>query len=157
LDLYAQLAINFLERLRAEAALKEADRRKNEFLATLAHELRNPLAPIRNTVQIMDLADGDPVHIAEARDILDRQTRQLARIVDDLLDMSRIIQGKIDLRKQHVVLASIVTTAIESTRSLIESRRHRLTVTLPPEPLYLHADPVRLAQVLVNLLNNAAK
>jgi signal transduction histidine kinase/CheY-like chemotaxis protein len=157
LDLYVRLAINFLERVRAEEALKEADHRKDEFLATLAHELRNPLGPIRNAVQIMELADGDPAHIAGVRDILDRQTRQMARIVDDLLDMSRIIQGKIDLRKQRVVLGAVVTTAVESSRSFIEARRHRLTVTLPPEPLYLEADPVRLAQVLVNLLNNAAK
>src|SRR5262249_5877118 len=126
-------------------------------MATLAHELRNPLAPIRNIVQIMARVDGDPAHVAEVRDILDRQTQQLARIVDDLLDMSRTIQGKINLHKERVALDEVVTTAVESTRSFIEARRHRLTVTLPPEPLYLEADPVRMAQVLVNLLNNAAK
>jgi two-component system CheB/CheR fusion protein len=157
LDLYAQLAGNFLERVRADDALKEADRHKNEFMATLAHELRNPLAPIRNAVKIIELADENPATVADARNILTRQTEQLTRIVDDLLDMSRITQGKFDLRKQRVQLATVVTTAIESSRSYIESRRHRLEVNLPSEPLYLDADPVRLAQVLVNLLNNAAK
>jgi signal transduction histidine kinase len=157
LDLYTQLAISFIERLRAEEALKAADRRKNEFLATLAHELRNPLAPIRNALQIITLAAGEPAQIAEARDILDRQSRQMGRIVDDLLDMSRIVQGKIELQKQRVPLAVIVDTAVESSSAFIEARRQKLTVSLPPEPLDLDADPVRMAQVLVNLLNNAAK
>jgi two-component system CheB/CheR fusion protein len=157
LDGYVRLAVNFVERLRAEEALKELDRRKDEFLATLAHELRNPLGPIRNAVQILGLAGGDSEHSLEARNILDRQTEQLTRIVDDLLDMSRIIQGKLELRKQRVALADVVNTALQSTRSFIESRGNRLAVNLPSEPLYLDADPVRLAQVLVNLLNNAAK
>jgi signal transduction histidine kinase len=157
LDLYAQLASNFIERVRAEEALKDADRHKNEFMATLAHELRNPLAPIRNAVQFIALSDSDPTDQAEVTDILNRQTQHLMRIVDDLLDMSRIIQGKFDLRKERVTLATVVTTAVESTRSFVESRRHRLTVNLPAEPLFLEADPVRLAQVLINLLNNAAK
>jgi two-component system CheB/CheR fusion protein len=157
LDLFVQLAVNFIERVRAESALKEADQRKNEFMATLAHELRNPLAPIRNAVQILKLSDGKATGTEEICDILDRQSQQLSRIVEDLIDMSRIIQGKIDLRKQHVALDTVVTTAVESMRSFIEARRHQFTVKLPTAPIYLDADPVRLAQVLVNLLNNAAK
>jgi PAS domain S-box-containing protein len=145
------------ERKRVMEALKEADRRKDEFLATLAHELRNPLGPIRNAVEIMRLAGDDPAEVARALSMLDRQGRQLARIVDDLIDLTRIAEKKIELRKERVTLGAVVETALETCRSLIEGCRHRLTVTLPPEPLYIDADPVRLSQVLVNLLNNAAK
>jgi two-component system CheB/CheR fusion protein len=138
-------------------ALKQADRRKDEFLATLAHELRNPLAPIRNVAEIFRRASNDPAMIAKARDMLDRQVRQISGIVEDLIDVTRIVEKKIELRKERVALAPVVETALESCRSAIEGYGHRLTVTLPPEPLYLDADPVRLSQVLINLLNNAAK
>ena len=144
-----------LERLNAE--LIEADRRKDEFLAVLAHELRNPLAPIRNAVNYLRLkASPDPA-LRNARDIIDRQVKHLVRLVDDLLDVSRISSGKISLQKERVSLALIVTNAIESSRPSIESQNHHLTVTLPADPVYLDADLTRLAQVLQNLLNNAAK
>jgi len=138
------------------AAMSEADRRKNEFLALLAHELRNPLAPIRSAVQLMQLTN-DPEANKTATGIVERQVDQMVRLVDDLLDVSRISRGKIELRKQRIDLASIVKQAIEDTRPLVKSMGHELTVTLPPEPVYLNADRTRLIQVLGNLLNNACK
>lgn len=138
------------------AAMSEADRRKNEFLALLAHELRNPLAPIRSAVQLMQLTN-DPEAIKAATGIVERQVDQMVRLVDDLLDVSRISRGKIELRKQRVDLASIVKQAIEDTGPLVKSMGHELTVTLPPEPVFLNADRTRLIQVLGNLLNNACK
>jgi signal transduction histidine kinase/CheY-like chemotaxis protein len=142
------------DQLRRYAAdLSEADRHKNEFLAMLAHELRNPLAPICNALQIMRLTGGN----GEAADMLDRQVGQMVRLVDDLLDVSRISRGKIELRKGRIELASAVHHAVEAARPLIASRGQELTVTLPPEPIYLNADPTRLAQVVGNLLNNACK
>ena len=137
--------------------LREADRRKNEFLATLAHELRNPLAPIRNAIEIMRIASANREAIAQSREILDRQATQLARIVEDLVDLARIVEKKIEVRKEQVAVASVVQMALDSTRPLFESNQHELNVELPEEPIYLHADPVRIAQVLVNLLNNASK
>jgi len=145
------------EQKRAIEALKEADRRKDEFLATLAHELRNPLAPIRNAVEIMRLAGDDREAIGHAREVLDRQAGQLARIVDDLIDLARIVEQKVELRRERVSIRAVAETALETSRPQLEESRVRLTVTLPDEPLYLDADPVRIAQVLVNLLNNAAK
>ncbi|HLJ92109.1 MAG TPA: PAS domain S-box protein [Gemmataceae bacterium] len=157
LDLYARHAADLIERLRFEQALKDADRRKDEFLATLAHELRNPLAPIRNAVQIIR-AKGAPVpELQWARDVIERQVQQMTRLVDDLLDVSRITTGKIELRKERVELATVVNSAVEASRPLIEKWGHELTVELPSEPVYLDADQTRLAQVLLNLLNNAAK
>ncbi len=144
-----------LQRLNAE--LSEADRRKDEFLAVLAHELRNPLAPILNATHYLRLKAPPEPALQNAREIIDRQVRHLVRLVDDLLDVSRISSGKISLRKERVSLALIVTNAVESSRPLIESGNHQLTVTLPSEPVYLDADLTRLAQVLQNLLNNAAK
>jgi two-component system CheB/CheR fusion protein len=144
-------------RKRAEEFVKESDRRKDEFLATLAHELRNPLAPIRNAVEAMHLAGDDPAAVARVRDVLHRQVGLMSRIVDDLLDISRIVKKKIVLRPQRVALAAVVETAVETCRSFIEASRLRLCVELPREPLYLDVDPARLSQVLVNLLNNAAK
>jgi signal transduction histidine kinase/ActR/RegA family two-component response regulator len=139
------------------ATLKEADRRKDEFLAMLAHELRNPLAPIRNAVQIFR-AHGLPVpELQWATEVIDRQVHQMTRLVDDLLDVSRITRGKIDLRKELVNLGTIVNGAVEASRPFIEKWGHELTVTIPPQPIRLEADPTRLAQVLMNLLNNAAK
>ncbi len=155
-DLAARAAIA-IENASLVAALKETDRRKDEFLAILAHELRNPLAPIRNAVQIFR-GKGPPVpELQWARDVIDRQVQQMTRLVDDLLDVSRITRGKIQLRKERVPLAAVVTSAVEASRPLIEKWDHELTVTLPPESIDLEADPTRLAQVLLNLLNNAAK
>jgi PAS domain S-box-containing protein len=141
----------------AEEALREADRRKDEFLATLAHELRNPLAPIRNAVQILRVQGPPLPDLQWAREVIDRQVQQLTRLVDDLLDVSRITRGKIELRKERVELAAILERALETSRPAIEAARHRLTVTFPEEPLVVTADLTRMAQALSNLLNNAAK
>jgi signal transduction histidine kinase len=150
------------ERLLAELQrraeeLAETDKRKDEFLATLAHELRNPLAPVRNALQILRLAGDNRLATEQARAMMDRQVQQLVRLVDDLLDVSRITRGKVELKKERVALSSAVATAVETSRPLIEAARHELTVTLPPDTIELEADPTRLAQVLSNLLNNAAK
>ncbi len=146
------------DELRQYAAdLSEADRRKNEFLAMLAHELRNPLAPIRNAVQILRLAPGDRQSVHSASEMMERQVGQMVRLVDDLLDVSRISRGKIELRRERIELASAVNHAVEAARPLVECMDHDLTVTLPPQPIYLNADPTRLAQVVGNLLNNACK
>jgi PAS domain S-box-containing protein len=145
------------ERRQAEQALKDADRRKDEFLAVLAHELRNPLAPIRNAVQIMKVRGLADAELRGARDVVERQVQQMARLVDDLLDVSRIGRGKITLRTEVVDLGAIVNRAVETVRPLINEQKHELLVTLAPEPVLLEADPTRLEQILANLLNNAAK
>ncbi|HTE20622.1 MAG TPA: DUF4118 domain-containing protein, partial [Armatimonadota bacterium] len=145
------------EQLRRQArALAAADERKNEFLAMLAHELRNPLAPILNAVEIMR-ARPNRERGERVREVIDRQVRHMARLLDDLLDVSRITRGKIELRKEPAALDEIVAQAVEMSRPLIESRRHELLISLPPEPVRWTADPVRMTQVLSNLLNNAAK
>lgn len=155
----AVLAIkrDITEQKRAIEALQEADRRKDEFLATLAHELRNPLAPIRNAVEIMRLAGDDREVIEHAREVLDRQARQLARIVGDLIDLARIAEKKVELRRERVEVRTIVETALETSGPQMDDAGLRLVVRLPDEPLYLDVDPVRIAQVLVNLLDNATK
>jgi PAS domain S-box-containing protein len=144
-----------LRRLTAE--LSEADRRKDEFIAMLAHELRNPLAPIRNGLQIMRLAREDASAVENARAMMERQLGHMVRLVDDLLDISRISRGKLQLRKERIDLATVINNAIETSRPLIEAGAHRLTVALPPSPVYIDADVTRLGQVFANLLNNAAK
>ena len=123
----------------------------------LAHELRNPLAPIRNGLQVMKMASGNAEAVEQARSMMERQMAVMVRLIDDLLDVSRITRGKLELRKERVELASIIQSAVEGSRPLIEASGHRLTVFLPPEPLQLDADPTRLAQVFSNLLTNAAK
>jgi signal transduction histidine kinase/ActR/RegA family two-component response regulator len=138
-------------------ALREADRRKDEFLAILAHELRNPLAPIRNALQILRAKGPAEPQLQWSRDVIDRQLQQMTRLVDDLLDVSRITRGKIELRRQRVLLAEVVSSAVEACRPLLEKRSHELVVKVPAEPITLEADQARLAQVLSNLLNNAAK
>jgi signal transduction histidine kinase len=152
-----ELEIEIAQRKRAEEMLKEADRRKDEFLAMLAHELRNPLAPIRNAVQILQLRMPAEETLRQPLEVIDRQARQLAGLVDDLLDVARITRGQINLRKQPLELAEIVAQAVETSRPLVEERRHRLAIHLPNEPIFVEADPTRLAQVILNLLNNAAK
>jgi PAS domain S-box-containing protein len=153
----AQMASVAVENARLVESLRDADRRKDEFLATLAHELRNPLAPLRNGLQVMKLAGGNAAAVEQARGMMERQLAQMVRLIDDLLDVSRITRGKLELRRERVELASVVQSAVEGSRPLIEASAHRLTVSLPPEPVSLEADPVRLAQVLANLLTNAAK
>ncbi|MGI8981071.1 MAG: MEDS domain-containing protein [Pirellulaceae bacterium] len=144
-------------RFLAEQALRDADRRKDEFLATLAHELRNPLAPIRNALEVLRIGGHDEAVSSDVRSIMDRQVQQLTRLVDDLLDISRITRDRIELRKQRVDLATIVKTAVETSRPLMEAAGHELTITLPGQPIMLYADPTRLAQIFSNLLNNSAK
>ena len=148
-------ASDITARKEAEHALREADRRKDEFLATLSHELRNPLAPLRNGLHIMRLHDGPPD--PRVRDIMERQLNHLVRLVDDLLEMSRITRGQLELRRERVELATIVRNAVETSHPLVQAGGHRLDVSLPGEALWLDGDPVRLTQVLGNLLNNAAK
>ena len=146
------------ENLRKLAAdLSEADRRKNEFLAMLAHELRNPLAPISNAVRALRVGGHDEAALRSAPEMLERQVGHMARLVDDLLDMSRITRGRIELRKERVELAPIVDQAVDAVRALYKTMNHQLTVTLPLTPVHLNADPTRLAQVVGNLLNNACK
>ena len=157
LDLYARTAADLVERLRFEQALKDADRRKDEFLATLAHELRNPLAPISAAVQILKATGPSDPEAVLSRDMIERQVEQIARLLDDLLDVSRITRNKLELRKSQITLAYVAQSALETSRPLIDEAGHELTVVLPSEPIYLDADPVRLAQVFSNLLNNAAK
>jgi signal transduction histidine kinase/ActR/RegA family two-component response regulator len=153
-----------LERARAEEALAESeaklredDRRKDEFLAMLAHELRNPLAPIVNAVHLLGRSKVSDPTLQRVRDIIDRQAARLARLVDDLLEVSRITSGRIQLHLERVSLGSAIDRAIETVRPLIEQRRHALQLSLPEHPVWLHADPARLEQIVVNLLNNAAK
>jgi PAS domain S-box-containing protein len=142
---------------RAEEALREADRRKDEFLATLAHELRNPLAPLRNALQILRMPRLDAATAERSREMMERQVQHLVRLVDDLLDVSRVMRGKINLRRERVELASVVARAVETAQPLIDVQGHAVSVDLPDESLPLDADPVRLAQVVGNLLTNAAK
>jgi signal transduction histidine kinase len=145
------------ERKRAETALKEADERKNTFLATLSHELRNPMAAIANAVRLLQVTPpGDP-RAAASRDILGRQVVHLVRLIDDLLDVSRITTGKITLRKERVEIGTALASAVETVRPMLLERRQKLDLQAPREPLYVHADPVRLAQIVSNLLANATK
>jgi PAS domain S-box-containing protein len=145
------------ERIEMEAALRENDRRKDEFLATLAHELRNPLAPIRNSLALLRQPGAGPAEVNEARDIMDRQIGLMVRLIDDLLDLSRITRGTLELRRHRVELASVIHQAIETIRPLVDCARHELEVDLPAEPVHVDGDPMRLAQVFSNLLNNACK
>ncbi len=140
------------------AELAEADRRKSEFLALLAHELRNPLAPISNAVQILRLSGGGDAQAVQATtEMMERQVGQLSRLVEDLLDVSRISQGKFECRMEQLELAPVVNQAVETARPRCEAEGHVVTATLPPEPIFLNGDPTRLVQVVGNLLNNACK
>jgi signal transduction histidine kinase len=157
LDLYARHAGDLLERLRFEDALREAARRKDEFIAILAHELRNPLAPVRNAAHYLKLKDLGGADLRRAVDMIEKHTTLMSRLVDDLLDVSRITRGTLELRRERVVLSELVESAIEACRHEIDGRRHELRVSLPDAPIVLHADRARLMQVLCNLLTNAAK
>ncbi len=153
----ARRAASAIENARLYREVREADRRKDEFLATLAHELRNPLAPIRNALHILKEGGANPTETADVREMMERQVQHLVRLVDDLLDVSRVMRGKVELRKEPLDLGTAVARAVETARPLLDARGHRLEVSLPPEPVQLEADPVRVAQVVANLLNNAAK
>lgn len=141
----------------AETALKDADRRKDEFLATLAHELRNPLAPLSNALQVVRMSDDMNASMGELRDLMERQVSHLTRLVNDLMEVSRISRGKIELRREPVELSAVIRTAIEISQPLIDEAGHRFKVSVPPEAIFVDADHVRLSQVLTNLLTNAAK
>ncbi|APV48826.1 hypothetical protein BWI17_03515 [Betaproteobacteria bacterium GR16-43] len=141
---------------RREGSLEEADKRKDEFLATLAHELRNPLAPLTNALQILRIAPDEATR-ARAREIMDRQLRQMVRLVDDLLDVSRITTGKLVVKAQRVELGGVIRNALETAAPLVQAMRHTLEVDLCPDPVTIDGDPTRLAQVFANLVNNACK
>jgi len=151
------MAIDITDRMRMEEALKEADRLKDEFLAMLAHELRNPLAPIRNSLHIMKQPAADRAVLQRAHEMAERQVLHMSRLLDDLLDVSRISGGRIVLRKERVDISALVNRTVEASRSQIEERRHELTVSFPPEALWVRGDPTRLEQILMNLLSNACK
>jgi PAS domain S-box-containing protein len=151
---FTKVTRDITQRRLAEEALREADRRKDEFLAMLAHELRNPLAPISNALQLIRLPGSD---VRQACEMMERQVEYMVRLVDDLLDVSRITRGKIELRKERVELAAVVVRAVEGARPLIDARRHALEVKVARQALLVDVDPMRLAQVVWNLLNNAAK
>jgi PAS domain S-box-containing protein len=153
----SKVARDITERKQAEAALRDVDRRKDEFLALLAHELRNPLAPLRNGLQVLRLAGGDPDTISQVRAMMDRQLEHMVRLIDDLLDIARIGQSKIELRRARVPLAAVIDSAVETARPYVEAEGHELGISLPAEPLFLDADLTRLAQVFSNLLSNSAK
>jgi PAS domain S-box-containing protein len=140
-----------------EQALRDADRRKDEFLATLAHELRNPLAPIRNSLHILKLLENLPPEVEHLSAIMERQVNHMVRLVDDLMEVSRITRGKIELRKEPVDLAAVLKSAIETSQPLIDGSGHRLHTAVPSLPMTVDGDPVRIAQIFANLLNNAAK
>src|SRR5262249_22267783 len=140
----------------ARESLKEADRRKDEFLAMLAHELRNPLAAISNSVQILRREDLRK-HREWSQEVIEAQVKNLTRMIDDLMDVSRITRGKFVLRAQLLNLIPIINSAVEAVRPLIDERKHRLVLDLGAGPLHVRGDPTRLEQIAVNLLNNAAK
>lgn len=142
---------------RLEAALRDADRRKDEFLATLAHELRNPLAPLLNSLQLLKMPRLDGATIERTRQTMERQVHHLVRLIDDLLDVSRVMRGKISLQRERLELSTIVARGVETARPIIDAQGHDLQIDLPDAPLPLEADPVRMAQVFANLFNNAAK
>ena len=156
-ELYAHQAAEFIDNARLYREIRDADRHKSEFLAMLGHELRNPLAPLLNALHLLGMGAVEGVEAGQARDVAERQVRHLARLVDDLLDVSRISSGKIQLRKGPVSLKAAVTNAIEISRPVINDRSHELIVSLPEDQVFLEADAARLEQVVSNLLNNAAK
>lgn len=151
------MAVDVTERLQLVATLREADQRKNEFLATLAHELRNPLAPIRTGVEVLKHSLGNPQRVTQVLDVIERQTSQMVRLVDDLLDIARISRGTLKLRQEVVAVAEVFADAVEVVRPQLDRAGHRLEVSLPVVPLYAKADAGRLAQVIANLLNNAVR
>jgi PAS domain S-box-containing protein len=153
----ARRAAIAIENAQLYAELREADRLKDEFLAMLAHELRNPLAPIRNALHVMKQPNADGALIGQVREMAERQVQHMARLLDDLLDVSRISRGRIELRKEVLDVSGVVERSVEAVRPLFEERNHQLHVSLPDEPIRVEADATRLEQVLTNLLNNAAK
>lgn len=154
---WAGINLDVAQIKRNEEALRDADRRKDEFLATLAHELRNPLAPIRHAVRMLDSPAADEAHRRWGRDVIARQVQRMALLLDDLLDVARITRRQLVLRRQRAELATIVSTAVETAQPLVEAKQHALRVSMPPEPIAIDVDPLRLSQAISNLLTNAAK
>ncbi len=154
---YVGSSADITELIKSQEAMREADRRKDEFLATLAHELRNPLAPIRNSLQILRLSGSTEPATRQIYEMMERQVNHMVRLVDDLLEISRITRGQIELRKERISLTTVIQSAVEVSKPLIEDARHHLEISFPREPLIFEADPVRLEQIVSNLLNNAAK
>jgi signal transduction histidine kinase len=155
-DLAHRAGVAF-ENARLYEAFREADRRKDEFLALLGHELRNPLAPITNALYLIRLPAADASVKESAGQVMERQVQHMVRLVDDLLDVSRIARGRIEMRKERVEIAAVVARAVETAQPVIDAEGHHLELALPPDPIWVEGDPVRLAQVIANLLNNAAK
>jgi PAS domain S-box-containing protein len=151
------VCVDLTDRKLAERALRDADRRKDEFLATLSHELRNPLAPIRTALEVMRLARGDADVIEKARATIERQLLQLVRLTDDLLDVARITQDKVHLRRERIDVRAVLNQAVEATRPLADAEAHTVTLDLPQEAMWTDADPTRLGQAFSNILNNAVK
>src|SRR5262249_32664427 len=147
---------HLLEQVQTAEALKIADRRKDEFLAMLAHELRNPLAPLRNSLHILQMTGADDPTSERICEMMERQVNQLIRLVDDLLEVSRVTRGQIELRRDRTDLAAIVRGAVETSNPIIEQAGHQLAISVPTEPIFVNVDPVRMTQVIANLLNNAA-
>ncbi len=156
-NLCARQAVDFIENARLYAELRLADQRKDEFLATLAHELRNPLAPLSNSLQILAMSKDLNPTVVGVREIMERQVAHMVRLVDDLLEVSRITRGNIELRREPVALSEVINSAVEISRPVVEGSGHQLNVSIPSDPLILDADACRLAQVFANLINNAAK
>ena len=157
IDLLARQAAELIERHQIETELARERQRKDEFLAVLAHELRNPLAPLRYMLEVQKLSAGTPAMDQKVRDVMERQLAQMVRLVDDLMDINRISRGKLELRRERLPLAAAVEQAVEVCRPLLQQHRHRLRVDLPDLPVLLWGDPVRLAQIFGNLLTNACK
>jgi PAS domain S-box-containing protein len=153
----SKIARDITDRKRAEEVIRETNRQKDQFIALLAHELRNPLAPLSTALQVMHLAEGDPAKLRKAREVMERQLGHMVRLIDDLLDMSRIGQNKLELRRARILLTDVVNNAVETARPLIDAAGHELTISLPATPVYLDGDLTRLSQVLSNLLMNSAK
>src|SRR6185369_15642054 len=151
------VCVDLTDRKRAEMGLRDADRRKDEFLATLSHELRNPLAPIRSAIEVIRLARGDQELVERARATMERQLLHLVRFTDDLLDVARITQNKVQLRRERIDLRAVLHSAIEATRPMIDAQMHSLTLHLPENPIWVDVDFTRIAQAIANLLSNAAK
>jgi len=157
LDLYARQAADVIERHRFEHALQEADRRKDEFIAVLAHELRNPLAPVRNAAHYLKLREFSDPDVRQPLEMIDRQVNLMSRLIEDLLDVSRITRGVLELRRERVMLNELTAAAVDACRHEVDGRRHEMRVSLPEAPIALYADRARLIQVLCNLITNAAK
>src|SRR5678816_1187020 len=151
------VCVDLTDRKRAEMGLRDADRRKDEFLATLSHELRNPPAPIRSAIEVIRLARGDQELVERARATMERQLLHLVRITDDLLDVARITQNKVQLRRERIDLRAVLQSAIEAARPMIDAQAHTLTLHSPESPIWVDVDFTRIAQAISNLLSNAAK